>query len=116
MSEIGTHERKVELLRNALKKAGHDVVVKLLPSDVSKGDGNGVVITVTEADEGVVVVDVAFSVDDEGSVVVVSNGSLSSRLSIPNVGLGGAGLVSVCIKPLTACRVAKSDFAKLGSI
>jgi hypothetical protein len=36
------------LLRKAEKKAGHEELVKLLPSEVSNGVGMGVVTTVTE--------------------------------------------------------------------
>lgn len=40
--------RKVELERKLVKKDGQEGAVKLLPTDVSNGEGRGVVMTVTE--------------------------------------------------------------------
>ena len=55
----------VELDRNVLKNVGHDVVVKLVPTDESKGTGRGVVTTVTEGTdvEVLVVCDCIVEVD-----------------------------------------------------
>ena len=61
----------VALLRNLLKKSGQLCDVKLLPSDVSKGDGSGDDSAVSAALEAVVVdeaVDVLASVVDEVAV------------------------------------------------
>lgn len=65
-SETGEQDLKVELERNALKKSGQLWEVKLLPRDVSKGTGNGVVMTLAV---GVVVVELAESeVEDVAEV------------------------------------------------
>ena len=46
--EIGMQDWNVELPRKVEKNEGHEELVKLLPTDVSKGVGRGVVMTVTE--------------------------------------------------------------------
>jgi len=48
-SEAGTQDRKVVLDKNVVKKVGQEGTVKLLPREVSKGEGSGVVMTVIEA-------------------------------------------------------------------
>ena len=43
--------RKVELERKLVKKDGQEAAVKLLPTDVSNGEGRGVVMTVTDGEK-----------------------------------------------------------------
>lgn len=47
---MGTQDWNVEFDKNFEKNLGHDESVKLLPMDVSKGEGRGVVTTVTVGD------------------------------------------------------------------
>jgi len=47
-SDTGTQDWNVALLRKLEKKVGQDEVVKLVPIEVSNGEGRGVVTTVTE--------------------------------------------------------------------
>ena len=63
-SETGTHVWKVALLRNELKKSGQDCDVKLLPRELSNGDGMGVATMLIEVFMLVVVVPVVVAVGD----------------------------------------------------
>jgi len=58
--ETGTQARKVVLLRKESKKSGHACEVKLLPRELSNGDGRADATTVPE---GVVPVAVGFRDD-----------------------------------------------------
>jgi hypothetical protein len=73
-SETGVQLRNVELERNLVKKEGHEAAVKLLPNELSKGNGSGVVMTVTDgAVPDVVEVEVALWLsfeEDDGDIVV----------------------------------------------
>jgi hypothetical protein len=62
--ETGTHAWKVELLRNELKKSGQVCDVKLLPRELSNGDGMGVGTMLTEVVMLAVVVAMAVAVAD----------------------------------------------------
>ena len=114
-SETGVQLRKVEFERKLVKKDGQEGAVKLLPTEESKGEGSGVVMTVTageeseDVDEGMLVfvmedsnvdidnasedVDVG-SADPDTELVDSKRSCLRSRCS------KGAGLVSTCISPL----------------
>lgn len=59
--ETGEQDWKVALLRKAPKKSGQLWEVKLLPRDVSKGTGRGVVMTVAPAVVAAIVVELADS-------------------------------------------------------
>ena len=123
MSDTGVQDRKVLLERKLVKKVGQDVEVKLLPREVSKGDGRGVVMTVVEGavskvvvevgsgdvledgmdiEVAVVVTEVSSDEDAEvdaaaGGLLVLVDSSRTWRLSRPTT---GSGLASKCISPL----------------
>ena len=121
--ETGMQERKVVLERKLVKKVGQVVEVKLLPREVSKGLGRGVVITVVEgavARPVVVVALVDAVADEEGIETVLEADSVGTEeaedvevevaeelveddVSCPTCLLWssatGSGLVSKCISP-----------------
>jgi hypothetical protein len=95
--ETGVQDLKVELLRKELKKSGQLWAVKLLPREVSKGTGIGVVMTVADGEVTVPVVELADSDatdvpeigvgddesgDDDSETDVVEVGSTSSDLVV----------------------------------
>jgi hypothetical protein len=119
-SDTGVQLLKVELERKVVKKSGHVCEVKLLPIELSNGDGRGVVITVTDGSMvDCVVVGVSVSLEDDASEVDVdawaveesavelleleisekSSSSVSCRRCSQ---LSGWGLVSTCISPLAS--------------
>ena len=122
--DTGVQLRKVELERKFVKKAGQEAEVKLLPIEVSNGDGSGVVMTVIEGEESEdVEVGVSVSaledsdVEDEDSAVEDVEGSeevdvgsaasdeelvLSKRSCLRSSHLRGGGLVSTWISPLAS--------------
>ena len=115
--ERGAHERNVLLERKVVKKAGQELEVKLLPREVSKGEGSGVVITVVDGTVARLVVVVAFDVgeaDEEGMVMVVDTEVAEvdedaldvEDESCPTCRRSSSGtgsdLVSKCISPLSS--------------
>jgi hypothetical protein len=73
--ERGRQDLKVALLRNELKKSGQEVVVKLEPMEVSKGEGRGEL----ERDVGATAMLVGVPVpDDEGGRMVVCEDSVEA--------------------------------------
>lgn len=75
-SETGTQDWNVELDRKVEKKGAHVDEVKLRPKEVSKGDGRGVVTTVTLGDMDVEITDGARLVSV--SVAMVSEGVIAA--------------------------------------
>ena len=112
-------DRKVLLERKVVKKAGQDVEVKLLPREVSNGEGRGVVTTVVEVATAKLVVvvaledaeadeDIILEVDSETAEEVAVEVEVGAELvgievSCPTCRLSsstsGCDLVSKCISP-----------------
>ena len=115
-SETGVQLRMVELERKLVKKDGQEGAVKLLPTEVSNGEGSGVVMTVTEAMESEDVVGVSVfmvedtDVDAEDGCKHADVGAagpdadlVDSRSScLRSRGPEGGDLVSTCISPLNS--------------
>ena len=99
ISETGVQLRKVELERKVVKKPGQEAAVKLLPTEVSNGEGRGVAMTVMEGAESEEV-DVGGSFSDEDSDVE-ADGDESVDVDVDSAGSEEVLVVS----PKAASRV-----------
>lgn len=124
---MGTQDWKVELARNVEKKDGQEDCVKLLPREVSNGEGSGVVTTVMEGDievdttvgERLVSVSVAIAgaeVVPAAAETVVGTTSSSCRFCMYTSRLEGGSERSMWISPLASRSLKNDDSWTRGSI